>query len=226
MKQFLARPFSILVRLSKILSRKGLYPFLERHFEQIPSGSNVLNVGAGGAVEELLKRHAEARSFDVVSFDIDPARRPDMVGNIAEFDFGDRRFDVVVMSEVLEHVRSPEKAIKKVHSILSPGGTLILSTPFILPIHDRPHDYYRFTRYGLEWLLHDFSDVTILERNSWPEAINVLPVRLIMERHWSCRLAAPFAVGLALVLSPIAMMLGKVVKSNFMTTGYVARAVK
>ena len=92
------------VRLSKVLSRKGLYPFLEQQFSQIADGSKVLNIGAGGDIEESLRRHANTHSFHVVSFDIDPDRGPDFVGDIATFDFGERRFDVVVMSEVLEHV--------------------------------------------------------------------------------------------------------------------------
>ena len=216
----------IVVKLSKVLSRKGLYPFLERQFAQIAGGANVLNVGAGGDIEELLRRHAEARSFQVTSFDIDPDRGPEIVGDIATFDFGDRRFDVVVMSEVLEHVRAPEEAIKNVHEILSPGGGLILSTPFIFPMHDGPHDYYRFTRYGLEWLLRDFSDVDIFARNTWPEAVNVLMVRLIKEKNPACRLMAPFVVALALVIAPVAMILGRIIKTDFITSGYVTTAVK
>ncbi|MFQ5765520.1 MAG: class I SAM-dependent methyltransferase, partial [Rhodospirillales bacterium] len=166
------------------------------------------------------------RSFRVVSLDIDPDRGPDMVGDIVDFDFGGRAFDVVVMAEVLEHVRQPDRAIKAVHGILKPGGSLILSAPFVFPIHDRPDDYYRFTRYGLEWLLGDFSEVAISERNSWAEALNVVFVRLIKEKSRGLRLAAPLIVALAAVFQPFAMVLGRLVKTDFATSGYVARAVK
>ncbi len=215
-----------IVWLSKLLSRQGLYPFLEGEFSQIPEGARVLNVGAGGVIGEMLDVHAGARSLDVLSIDIDSARGPDIVGDISDHDFGERRFSAVVMSEVLEHIRTPEKAIQAAHAVLEPGGRLILSTPFIFPIHDRPHDYYRFTRYGLEWLLRDFSEVTVTERNSWAEAINVLVVRLIKEKNPLCRLAAPLIVLLALAMAPVAMILGAIVRTDFITSGYVVRAVK
>ncbi len=215
-----------MVWLSKLLSRQGLYPFLEREFSQIPEGARVLNVGAGGVIGEKLDAHARARSLDVVSIDIDSTRGPDLVGDISDHDFGERRFSAVVMAEVLEHIRTPEKAIQAAHAVLEPGGRLILSTPFIFPIHDRPHDYYRFTRYGLEWLLRDFSEVTVSERNSWAEAINVLGVRLIKEKNPLCRLAAPLIIVLALAMAPVAMILGAIVRTDFITSGYVVWAVK
>lgn len=217
---------STVVRLSKVLSRQGLYPFLEEHLARIAEGAEVLNVGAGGEVADVLKAHADPRSFQVTSLDIDPARDPDVVGDVAEFDFGDGRFDAVVMCEVLEHVREPAKAIGNVHRALKSGGSLILSTPFVFPLHDQPHDYYRFTRHGLEWLLRDFSKVTIVERNSWAEAINVLWVRLVKEQNLVCRLLAPVIVVSALVVSPIAMLVGRSIKTDFITSGYVTHAVK
>jgi len=214
------------VGLSKVLSRQGLYPFLEENLARLPEGASVLNVGAGGEVAGVLAAHAAPRSFRVTSLDIDPGRGPDVVGDVAEHDFGDQRFDAVVMCEVLEHVREPGRAIANVHRALSPGGVLILSTPFIFPLHDQPHDYYRFTRHGLEWLLRDFSEVAIAPRNTWAEAINVLAVRLIKEKNPACRLLAPLIVVLALLASPVAMLIGRLIKTDFMTSGYVTRAVK
>jgi SAM-dependent methyltransferase len=217
---------STVVRLSKVLSRQGLYPFLDKHLTGIPAGAKVLNVGAGGEVAAVLAAHAGRRSFQVTSLDIDPGRNPDIVGDIAVFDFGEDRYDVVVMCEVLEHVREPWQAIENVHRSLRPGGSLILSTPFIFPLHDQPEDYYRFTRYGLEWLLREFSEVTIRARNSWAEAINVLWVRLIKEKNPLCRLLAPLIVVLALVGAPLAWILGRLIRTDSMTSGYVTRAVK
>lgn len=217
---------STVVRLSKALSRQGLYPFLDEHLARLPEGAKVLNVGAGGEVATVLAAHAGRRSFQVTSLDIDPGRGPDIIGDVAEFDFGDRRFDAVVMCEVLEHVREPRQAIETVHRFLRSGGVLILSTPFIFPLHDQPADYYRFTRYGLEWLLRDFSEVTIRARNSWAEAVNVLLVRLIKEKNPVCRLLAPLIVVLALMAAPFSLIVGRLIRTDFMTSGYVTRAVK
>jgi hypothetical protein len=39
--------------------------------------------------------------------------------------------------------------------VLRPGGWLVLSAPFYWPLHEEPHDYFRFTRYGLEHLMRE-----------------------------------------------------------------------
>src|SRR6266478_874760 len=124
--------------MSKHLSRKGLYEFLSKQYAEIPAGADVLSIGAGGEVNRLLQMFAKRTGFKVVSFDIDESRDPDLIGDICSYDFGERQFDVVVMSEVLEHLHSPHLGTKVVHGILKTNGRLILTTPFILPLHDRP----------------------------------------------------------------------------------------
>lgn len=214
------------VRWSKRLSRKGLYEFLGREFSNIQTSQKVLSIGAGGEVNELLQQHSRQQEFSVTSFDIDEAYTPDLLGDICTFDFGQRSFDVIVLSEVLEHVHSPHLAIKNIYGVLAPGGQLILTVPFIFPIHERPRDYFRYTRYGLELLLKEFREVRIRERNSWAEAVNVLAARLVVDRNRSSRLVAPFFVVAAFLRLPLVLLLGKLVPSDFMTTGYVVTASK
>lgn len=215
---------SSFVKLSKLLSRKGLYPFLEREFGKISAGAKVLNVGAGGDIGKVLRQHAARQSFQVISLDIDAQRRPDIVGDLCSHDFQGARFDAVVMAETLEHIHSPHLALENVHRILREDGRLILTTPFIFPIHDRPHDYYRYTRYGLAYLLRQFRDVSIAERNSWTEAIDVLSVRLIMDKNWPARILAPFLVLLAFIKWPVSFLLSRLVRTDFITSGYVVTA--
>ena len=214
------------VKLSKILSRQGLYPFLEGEFAKIPAGAKVLNVGAGGEIETMLRQYASAQSFEVQSLDIDPGRDPEIVGDLSTYEFDDTAFDVIVLSEVLEHIRTPDAAVSNALKGLKLGGTLVLTTPFLFPIHDRPHDYYRYTKYGLAWLLRDYVDVTITPRNSWAEALNVMFVRLIKEKNLVCRFFGPLIVLLAFAFAPIAMLLGAVFKTDFMTSGYLVTAKK
>ena len=102
----------------------------------------------------------------------------------------------------------------------------MVTVPFIFPLHERPHDYYRFTRFGLAKVLEAFSDVTIRERNSWTEAIGVLLVRLTMESRRSAQLIAPLALLLVALGTPLAWGLSKLVRTDFITTGYVAVARK
>jgi ubiquinone/menaquinone biosynthesis C-methylase UbiE len=217
---------SLFVKLSKRFSRKGLYPFLNHEFGQISTGAKVLNIGAGGDFGKALMRHADQQQFQVVSLDIDERRHPDIVGDLCSHDFKGQQFDAVIMAETLEHIHSPHLALENVHRILKEGGRLILTTPFIFPIHDRPYDYYRYTRYGLEYLLRHFHDVSIKERNSWTEAIDVLSVRLIMDKNRWARALSPIFVLLALIKWPISFLLSRLIQTDFITSGYVVTARK
>jgi len=57
----------------------------------------------------------------------------------------------VVSFQVLEHVRKPGLVVAEVASVLTPGGYLILTAPHIWGLHEEPDDYYRFTKYGLQY---------------------------------------------------------------------------
>jgi SAM-dependent methyltransferase len=62
----------------------------------------------------------------------------------------DESVDTVIMSDVLEHLYLPQRALAEVHRILRPGGCAILNVPFIYWVHEEPHDYHRYTQYALK----------------------------------------------------------------------------
>jgi SAM-dependent methyltransferase len=216
-----------LTKLSKTRSRQGLYDFLELEYSKIRKSSKVLSIGSGGEVNNLLYKFSQKSGFDVISFDIDAERKPDIIGDICNYDFKGLQFDVVVICEVLEHLHSPQLGIKNVHSTLVPEGKLILTTPFIFPLHDRPYDYYRFTKYGLEYLLSDFKGVQIKERNSFFEAIDVLWMRVLMvNTDESYRLSKVLIPVIYYIKRPFTRLLDKLLVSDAMTTGYNVTAIK
>ena len=67
--------------------------------------------------------------------------------------FPDHSADTVVAFQVMEHLPEPAFFLSECHRILRPGGALFLTVPFMWEVHEAPHDYHRFTRYGLEYLL-------------------------------------------------------------------------
>lgn len=64
----------------------------------------------------------------------------------------DATFDTVLMSELLEHLEEPQRALAEAHRLLKPSGHLILTTPFMWVIHEEPRDFFRFSPFGLESL--------------------------------------------------------------------------
>ncbi len=212
-------------RASKLLSRQGLYPFLRREFGGIPAGARILSVGAGGKVNELLQEYATERRFTVEQLDIDPDRKPDIVADLCEWR-AEEPYDCIVLSEVLEHVHTPQAAIASIFASLRSGGTLILTAPFLFPIHDRPYDYYRYTRFGLAHLLRDFDAVDIRERNGWAESIGVLLARMSKAENRRTKITSPVFVLAAVAGFPLMWSASRVFHTDQLTTGYVVVARK
>jgi len=61
-------------------------------------------------------------------------------------------FDYILCTQTIEHIKNPKKAFQEFHRILKPNGKIFLTTNFIYQIHMAPHDYYRFTKFGLKHL--------------------------------------------------------------------------
>lgn len=214
-----------LYKASALITGRGLGTFLDSQLKALPPHARVLSVGAGGPMGRITETHKRERKLDIKTLDIDPSRGPEIVADIIDYDPAEK-FDAVLMMEVLEHIVAPHAAAQNLHKILRPGGTLILSAPFLFPIHDRPHDYFRFTRYGLEELFKAFDEVEIKERDFFAENLCVLLSRIVIEESLSARIFKPFAVTLALVAYPFAMILSKLVKTDALTSGYVMVAKK
>ncbi|MCB0121138.1 MAG: class I SAM-dependent methyltransferase, partial [Caldilineaceae bacterium] len=77
----------------------------------------------------------------------------DIVCDLHDLAVSDATYDVVICSQVLEHLPDPEHVLRELHRVLKPNGRLWLSTPLFFEEHEVPHDYYRYTRYGLRYLL-------------------------------------------------------------------------
>jgi SAM-dependent methyltransferase len=65
----------------------------------------------------------------------------------------DASVDSVLCTAVLEHLEEPQMAIDAAWRCLKPGGVAVYTAPFIWHIHEEPRDFYRFSRYGLQYML-------------------------------------------------------------------------
>jgi SAM-dependent methyltransferase len=78
--------------------------------------------------------------------------RVDVIADAYSTPFDDCAVDTILMTEVLEHLETPERAFAECRRLLRPGGHLIATTPFSWPLHEEPRDFFRYSPYGLRHL--------------------------------------------------------------------------
>jgi SAM-dependent methyltransferase len=116
----------------------------------------VMDVGAKDA-----RYRSQVPATEYLTLDIRPDVGADIVGDLHDVPRDAGSLDTVIATEVLEHCHDPARAVREIHRILRPDGVCVLSTRFIHPYHPDPHDYFRFSRDGLELLFADFSRVEL-----------------------------------------------------------------
>jgi SAM-dependent methyltransferase len=86
---------------------------------------------------------------------IDPA--PGAGGNVRamadQVPVRSESMDVVLCTEVLEHVDNIEGAMAEIFRVLRPGGHALVTVPFLYPTHEAPYDFQRLTHIGLRGLV-------------------------------------------------------------------------
>lgn len=185
----------------------------------------MLSIGAGGDVGKMLKFHAQQRGFYLTEIDIDSERMPDVVGDICQWE-SNTLFNHVYMIEVLEHTKNPFTALENVYTLLDNNGKLVLSTPFMFPLHDEPHDYFRFTKYGLEVLLYKYSKIHIEVKDSWGISLLILLSRTWRTKNKRLNNFSLVYLIVVIVSYPFFFLSSKLFPSDFITSGYLVTAEK
>lgn len=188
------------------LHRQRLIEFIRD--EALPG--KTLDIGAN-----FYNKHHYHQFFEeVVTFNIKPEKNIeiDIFGDAHQLPMKDNSFDNILCTEVLEHLHSPRIAIAAMRRVLKPGGKLILSTPFLMPLHDVPEDYYRFTPYGLRELFKDFEDVIITPSSTTFETFHYLAQRIVFQTDWGIWrwLKVPY-----LLLTKFLTLLQSVIKKEY-----------
>jgi SAM-dependent methyltransferase len=76
----------------------------------------------------------------------------DLIADAYDIPLADGSVDTVLLTEVLEHLEDPEKALAECRRVLRSGGYVIATTPFSWPLHEQPRDFFRYSPYGLRHL--------------------------------------------------------------------------
>lgn len=108
----------------------------------------VLDVGSGDFL-----RYRDFFSFTAYdTIEPDEKKHPTVVGSAEQMPIADGAYDTVVSTQVLEHLAHPARAVAEMFRVLKPGGYAIITVPQWNELHEEPHDYWRYTPYGLRAL--------------------------------------------------------------------------
>lgn len=114
---------------------------------------NLIDIGCGvkpyqKKLEDVVKNHIGVDHKDSLH-DLSNA---DMIGSAYKIPTKNETFDSALCTAVLEHLEEPELALKECNRVLKTGGIAVYSIPFIWHIHEEPRDFYRYSKYGIEYL--------------------------------------------------------------------------
>lgn len=93
--------------------------------------------------------------------------------------------DTVVSISVLEHLCEPQNMLNEANRILKSGGMMVLQVPWQWWVHEAPHDYFRYSTYGLQYMLEKagFVDIVVKPQSGfftmWILKFNYFTRRLI-----------------------------------------------
>lgn len=125
--------------------------WVQEKAQMIPAGSLVLDVGAGSCPYQKFFSHCVYRTHDFAknTKNVNYCSKLDYISDITSIPVASNSFDVVLCTEVLEHVPYPIEALQEMARILKPGGKLLLTAPLSSGLHQMPYHFYG--GYTPEW---------------------------------------------------------------------------
>jgi SAM-dependent methyltransferase len=115
--------------------------------ECLNKGWKVLEVGVAGDPKPGGNYKFFGVGNDYKTLDISAEFDPDIVADICDTGLEGASYDLVILSQTLEHIYDFRKAVKECSRILKKGGWLIIDCPFYYPYHAEPEfaDYWRLS---------------------------------------------------------------------------------
>jgi len=215
--------------------------------ETVPARAKLLDAGAGLKPYESLFGHCQYESCDFAECEefygnLDDGRRDDIAARhtyictLEQIPVADDTYDIVICTEVLEHVPSPAAVLRELHRVLKPSGKLLITVPQGYGIHGEPYNFFYFTRYGLELVLKEagFNVMMIRERGGYfyflyDRLANAIPRIVVGYKHrmsLMMLLLSPIHIALAYLLGPALLLLEPLDREKRFTMGYVSVAQK
>lgn len=227
---------SVAYRLPRWLRRHILHFECEiedavaRFAQGMPGNARVLDAGSG---EGQYAHHFTRQRYCGVDLAVGDAQwdysRVDALADLTALPFRGRAFDAAIHIVTIEHLKEPGCALAEIGRTMSPGSLLLIAAPHEWEVHQAPHDYFRYTRYGLQYLLEK-SGFEVVELRAAGGYFRLLARRLLNGlQFFSGGVRRLWFIPAAILLVPPALILpffDFLDRDRNFTLGYIATARK
>ena len=230
---FLKPSAALTGQIDRYLPRKAILEAIQRNHAHLRG--RCLDVGCGDQPYKPLLLQLPFRISELLGIDRACQRcqytPPDLVWHNGTIPLPDASIDSALCTEVLEHCPDPVSLLAEVHRVLKPGSSLLVTLPFLWPLHEVPNDWCRYTPFALRQLLESagFRVEELSPLGGYDRSLAQMLALWVRRRPMNRWLRAgltlliyPFWTGLRLSHEPHADAFGE----GQMITGLVARAEK
>lgn len=145
-------------------ARKGLYENIASLADNITG--KTLDVGCGQKPYEDLFKSSEYVGLEIDNEANRNSKKADFFYDGSTFPFPDGEYDSMVLNQVFEHVFNPDDFLRETNRVIRTDGMLLLTVPFVWDEHEQPHDYARYSSFGIRALLEKHGFAIVEQRKS------------------------------------------------------------
>jgi SAM-dependent methyltransferase len=158
--------------LDRYYIRQSIFKAIRTHSIQFKG--KLLDIGCGKMpYKNYILENSSVENY--IGLDIEEALeydkkvKPDFIWDGRTMPFGNNQFDTAIGTEVLEHCPKPDLVLNEINRVLKTGGCFFFTVPFLWPLHEVPHDEYRYTSYSLKKLLDEagFINIELKATGGW-----------------------------------------------------------
>jgi SAM-dependent methyltransferase len=186
-----------------------------------------LDIGAGWlAFKKILTSRFDIQYY---SCDVVPTQSLDFIADAFHLPVGNGTLSNAICSAVMEHVGEPQILLDEIANSLSPGGILLITAPHFHYIHAEPNDFFRFTRYGLKYILEHagFQVLEIQPVGGLVSFLSTLISTVFLSFFGSVHVLRPIALALNRLFVHLSFAIdSRMDKDKIFALGYIAIAIR
>lgn len=116
------------------------------------ANGRVIDIGCGNKPHEkkFAGKITHYIGCDIVQSDL---QKVDVLCEANNIPLPDNSFDTAFSTQTIEHVEDHQGLVNEAYRLLKPGGVFIVSGPMYWHLHEEPYDFFRFTKYGFNYIL-------------------------------------------------------------------------